>query len=139
MRRERGHTLLEVTVVVTILASLAAAAAPSYIRTSEQTRVDACAAALRSVWSAQRAHWIEAREYASSFQILEDERLLERGAVSGWDAFSFHLASASASAFSVTATRSGGVWTGILGVDEKCEVHGVTSDAGGNHVVPSSR
>ena len=137
--RQRGHTLLEVTIVLIVMALLAAAGVPTYRRMEEQARVDTCAATLRSVWSAQRAHWLEAREYASSFQILEDERLLERGAVSGWDAFSFHLASASASAFSVTATRSGGVWTGILGVDEKCEVHGVTSDAGGNHVVPSSR
>lgn len=137
--RQRGHSLIEVTIVIVVLALLAAAGVPSYRRTEEQARVDACASMLRSVWSAQRAHWLETREYASSFQVLEDERLLDRGSVTGWDAFTFSMASSSATAFHATATRNGGVWTGILGVDETCEIHGVTSDDGGNHVVPSSR
>lgn len=139
MRRERGHTLLEVTVVVTILASLAAAAAPSYIRTSEQTRVDACAAALRSVWSAQRTHWLESRAYAPTLETLVSEGHLDRAACEDLDDFTMQMTGVSTHAFTVTATRTGGAWAGAISVDQTGDLSGETTNGEGDHVAPFAK
>jgi type IV pilus assembly protein PilE len=136
--REAGHSLIEMSVVVVVLSIVAAAAVPSYRRADAQARVDACAASLRSVWSAQRTHWLETRGYAATFETLRDEGSLDAAAFAATDAFAFRMIAASANSFEARAVRTAGAYAGTLTVDETGEVRGSVSGAGGDRVEPSA-
>lgn len=139
MTARRGHTLIELTIVVTILAVLAVAAVPSYRRAAEQTRVDSCASALRTLWSAQRAHWLEHRSYAETFDTLADEGFTDRASFAGTDSFELRMSDVTETTFLVTATRLGSVWEGTVTVDETGLLIGATHTDGGDVVVAGSR
>ncbi|MCE9635999.1 MAG: prepilin-type N-terminal cleavage/methylation domain-containing protein [Planctomycetes bacterium] len=136
---QRGHTLIEMMVVLVILSILAVAGVPTYSRAVEQANVDACAAGLRSVWSAQRAHWLEHRAYTDSFAALVAERTLDAGAISCVSGFQFRMTAATATSFAAEAARTGDVWSGVLAVDQTGAVTGDVVAEGGARVAPCLR
>ena len=82
-RLQSGFSLIEVVVTMTILAVLVSFAAPSVIRTIEQSHADLAGAALRSVATAQRFYWVEHRTYATSLQELINEELIDDELLNG--------------------------------------------------------
>ena len=82
-RPRRGFTLVELMVVVTIMAVLAAVAAPSFRRAVDQARADVAVSNLRAVWAAQRFYWVANRAYAGSLSDLQAAGLIDASLVPG--------------------------------------------------------
>jgi prepilin-type N-terminal cleavage/methylation domain-containing protein len=137
-RFRRGVTLLEMGVAVTIIGILVAFTVPSFTRVSEQSRVDAAAQYLRSIWSAQRVYWLENRTFASSLAQLDALGLIDPKIATGNDGyFTYALGNVGANSFTATATRSGsGRWSGTLQITEDGDVTGNESDGGGTVLIP---
>ena len=136
-RTRRGITLLELGIAVTLIGILLAMVVPSFQRVSEQSRVDAASQYLRSIWSAQRVHWLENRQFTDSLSVLGGDGLIDPKVAAGADGFFLYdIASASADEFTVTATRNGsGTWSGMLTITQDGEVTGNVSD-GTNVLLP---
>jgi prepilin-type N-terminal cleavage/methylation domain-containing protein len=62
---QRGFTLLEVMIVMTIMGVLIAIPTPIFLRAVEQSKLDVATANLRSIWSAQRMYRMENGRYGS--------------------------------------------------------------------------
>ena len=133
--RQRGFTLLEITVVTIIMGLLVAMVAPTYRQAVEQARVDMCVERLRSIWSAQRLHWLEHRSYAASLDALDDAGLLDRASFKNPEPFSFQVVAVGES-WTAEAQRQGSAWTGTISIDDEGILSGYVEDAGGRHVMP---
>ncbi len=121
----RAFTLVEALVAVAILAVLLTLAVPRMRQASEQMRLDAAALRLRSIWSAQRVHWLEHGAFALSVDTLTDEGLLDNLMGSGTDgSWAFTIGSTGDGSFNATATRESGGWDGTIAIDETGEVTG---------------
>lgn len=137
--RERGHTLLEVLVVLAVLMTVIGAVGPSYRVAMEQTRVDAGAAMLHSIWHAQRLHWLESRTYAKTLAELVGEGTLDAAVASATAPFSFEILSANPKTFRARARRGGSKeWSGTLTIDEQGALDGWVEDAEGRRVEPET-
>jgi Tfp pilus assembly protein PilE len=68
---------MELMLVVAVLGVLVAWSSPHYTVAVEQTRVDAAAAALRSIWIGQRLHCLEHGSYAGALDVLESQRFVD--------------------------------------------------------------
>jgi len=134
----RGSTLFELLLVVVIMGIVFTAAVPRSAVAFEEARVDGAAATLRSIWSAQRLHWLERHSYAASLGDLSSLLLIEPGVASETKPFDYAITTADATTFTAQATRSGSTWwSGSLAVDETSAITGTITDGDGRDVVPS--
>lgn len=137
-RRRAGHTLLELMLVLCVMGVLVGWGAPRFAAAVEQTRVDQAAAALRSVWLAERLHWLEHRSYSDDLDELADGRLVDQALLDQTEPFVFAIESADAGTLSVTAERTGSeAWSGLLDIDESGAVGGSTQHEDGTVVSPA--
>jgi len=86
-RGRGGFTSIELVVTVAIVAALAAAVAPGYIRGTQKARRIEALVALRSIHDAQTFHYANEQQYTNSFAVLgwdlEGGSLREDGAYDG--------------------------------------------------------
>lgn len=137
-RAVAGITLLELMLVFTLIGVLVAWASPRFAVAVEQTRVDQAAASLRSVWLAERLHWLEHKTFTDDLGELAAQRYIDAPLVAQTTPFLLSIDSADEQAFEASAERTGsGAWTGVMSIDETGVVAGSTQDEGGHHVAPA--
>jgi len=66
----RGHTLVELTVVMLVIGVLASFGVPQFVHSLEQARLDMAATNLRAIWTAQRLYWLAHQTYAPDLNSL---------------------------------------------------------------------
>lgn len=124
-------------IVLTVMTVMMSFAAPSFHRTIHQTNIDAAAATLRTVWTAQRLYWLENRVYSTDLTTLESEGLIDPNVLASLNGYTFSINSATADAFNATATLTGsGKWTGQLTITEDGAVSGAISAFGEADITP---
>src|SRR5262245_9107525 len=137
-RRVAGTSLLELMLVLVVLGILVAFATPRFDVAVEQTRVDQAAAALRSLWLAERLNWLEHQSFSTDLDALADQRFIDQAVVAQTQPFVFSVDDADAQAFAVTAQRTGSTaWSGSLGIDESGAITGSTQDEDGHVCAPA--
>jgi len=136
-RAEAGVSLLETMVVLMVIGVLAVPAFSKFGLALEQTRVDNAAAALETIWRAQRMHRFETGTFITDMNELERLLLVETALVQQTEPFEFSLLVADIDTFTAQATRTGsGVWAGALTIDEVGTLDGSTQDGEGHDVTP---
>lgn len=124
--------------VAAVLGVLTGFGIPRVALAAEQSRVDGAAATLRSVWHAQRMHWIEEGRYAADFPELETLRLIEGGVDAASEPFTYSFTLGLDQSFTVQAVRQGSsVWSGTLTIDESGAIGGTISDGGSDVISPT--
>lgn len=137
-RAQAGITLAETMIVVIVLGLLSAMAWPRFDVACEATRAEDASAVLRSVWLAQRMHWLEHGTFADSLQDLSDQHLLDMVVPGLTQPFTYTMLNGDASGFAVQAQRAGSQeWSGTLVLDETGALSGQLQDGKGHHVVPA--
>ena len=68
----RGFSLLEVTVVMTIMGVMLAIPAPMFFRAVEQSKLDVAAGNLRAIWGAQRFYYLEYGRFGTLDELAPD-------------------------------------------------------------------
>jgi len=124
----RGHTLVELTVVMFVMALLASFGVPRFVHSLEQAKVDMAASNLRAIWTAQRLYWLEHQTYAPDLNSLytdpvDSENFLAMpGPVDPTQPYytcQMAPGSGTATYFQATATRSSSTsWSGNLSIGE---------------------
>jgi type II secretory pathway pseudopilin PulG len=133
----RGATLLEMGISITIMGILLALVVPSFTRVSEQSRVDAAAQYLRSIWCAERIYWLENRAFTDSLATLNNMGLIDAKLLAPTGGFTYALSDVDSTEFTVSAQRTGsGSWTGTLQIKQDGEVTGFIADGGGAVLTP---
>jgi len=133
----RGATLLEMGISITIMGILLALVVPSFKRVSEQSRVDAAAQYLRSIWCAERIYWLENRAFTDSLPTLNNMGLIDAKLLTATGGFTYSLSDVRTDEFTATAQRTGsGSWTGTLQIKQDGEVMGFITDGGGTVLIP---
>ena len=133
----RGATLLEMGISITIMGILLALVVPSFTRVSEQSRVDAAAQYLRSIWCAQRIYWLENRTFTDSLTTLNNMGLIDSKLLATTGGFNYALSDVGTDEFTVSAQRTGSAsWTGTLQIKQDGEVTGFVADGGGTVLTP---
>ena len=133
-----GHTLLELMLVLCVLGVLVGWGMPRFAAAVEQTRVDQAAAALRSVWLAERLHWLEHRSFTADLDALADARLVDQALLDQAEPFVFAIEAADEQTLSATAERTGSeAWSGLLDLDETGAIGGSTQHEDGTVVSPA--
>jgi prepilin-type N-terminal cleavage/methylation domain-containing protein len=131
-RTRRGVSLIEMTVALTIMGILLSFAAPSFTRAVEQSKADVAGGNLRSVWSAQRLYRLDNLAYAPDLPTLVSAGLLDASfpATPGnaTPPYAFAVGSADNQIFAITATRSGGVWSGVFSIDQTGTITGTLTN-----------
>lgn len=132
--KRQAFSLIEVVVTMTILAVLLTFAAPSVIRTMEQSHADLAGAGLRSISSAQRFYWLENRTYAVDLQELIDAELVDSELLNASPRYEFSISGGDDAGFTVQATRRSfneagnavynGAWSGDFQIDETGQITG---------------
>ena len=135
----RGFTILEMAVVIIVMGVLLTLVLPSFNRIGEQTRLDASAQYLRSIWSAERIYWLENRSFTNSLASLDALGVLDPKIAAGDDgSFVYEITAADATTFSVRASRSGSsVWTGQITITQDGSVAGTLTSTTGTTLSPS--
>jgi prepilin-type N-terminal cleavage/methylation domain-containing protein len=111
----RGHSLVELMVVMTIMGVLGSMGIPRFQRSLEQSRADVAGANLRAIWSAQRLFWLDHRKYARDLQTLVELHLIDSSLADSNVTYTYQVADASDTGFTARATRAGSrVWSGAL-------------------------
>ncbi|CAN5815908.1 hypothetical protein BH23PLA1_BH23PLA1_00940 [soil metagenome] len=110
IREVQGYSLVELMVVVAIMGIFAAMAAPSFQRALEQSRADAAAADLRSIWVAQRFHKLQYTVHTNDVATLIAEGLIDPDLNDSGRAYAYSIVldSAYPGSFAVSALRSRG-------------------------------
>ena len=72
----RGFSLLEVTVVMTIMGVMLAIPAPMFFRAVEQSKLDVAAGNLRAIWGAQRFYYLEYGRFGTLDELVADNAAL---------------------------------------------------------------
>lgn len=135
---DAGSTLLEVLLVLLVLGILVGWGSPRFDVAVEQTRVDQAAGALRSLWLAERLHWLEHKAFSDDLAGLADARLVDQALVAQTAPFVFSIEGADDQAFAIEAARSdSSAWTGALAIDETGAITGSTQDEDGHVVSPA--
>lgn len=135
--RRRGLSLVELLVCVTLIGIMTSMAVPSFRRAVDQSRADIATANLRAIWSAERCYWLEYRCYTSDLNLLRSLGLLDPTIVTASTNYVYDISAADTSAFTATATRTGGTrWTGAFSIDETGVVSGSVSASGEPTIVP---
>jgi prepilin-type N-terminal cleavage/methylation domain-containing protein len=129
-RARRGFSLIELSVAMTIMGILISFAAPSFTRAVEQSKADVAGANLRAVWSAQRLYRLDNPLYAPDLPTLVTAGLLDgnfpftSGSSTPPYAFAVGSPDGTGQTFTITATRSGGVWAGSFSIDQTGAITG---------------
>lgn len=118
--RRRGHSLLEVMVVITLMGIILAMTAPSFQRAVEKAKADVAIANLRSIWAAERFYWLEYRTYTYDLTQLASLGLLDPEVTSSGAPYGYSVStSPDGSGFVATAARpSGSRWSGGFSIDQ---------------------
>lgn len=118
-----GFTLVELMIVLTIVAVLAAMSIPTFSRAIEQSRADIAAANLRAIWSAERLYWLEYHDYttASHLPTLRDLGLLDAAVASSSGCAGYTYSVSDSLPFEATATSQQGSIT--ITIDENGELN----------------
>jgi len=140
--RRGGFTMVELCVAMVIVCLMTTLAAPIFTRAIEQARVDAAAANLKTVWSAQRVYWLEHRSYAPDLAALRSMDLIDAGvadsASSPTAVYAYDIVSADATTFEARALRNGsGRWSGQMQIDQDGSIEGSVSGSGGQVLTPA--
>lgn len=130
----RGHTLVELTVVMLVIALLASIGVPRFVHSLEQSKVDMAASNLRAIWTAQRLYWLAHQTYAPDLVSLYTDPVDGENFLAMPDAVdptqpyyvcALTPGSATATDFQATATRSPATaWTGSLTIGSNGVVTG---------------
>ncbi|RUL84181.1 type IV pilin protein [Tautonia sociabilis] len=146
-----GLTLVEVMIVALLIGLFAAMAIPSYWGSMEQARADLAAANLRTLWSAERLHFLEYRTITSDPNDLVALGVLQSGEVqvlgptltfTMYDdpSYVYQIDVDSNGVFDAVAVRSAGAsFSGTLSIDEAGVISGFLVDAQGRVVRPGFR
>jgi prepilin-type N-terminal cleavage/methylation domain-containing protein len=133
-RREQAHgfTLVELMIVLTIIAAMAAMSVPAFQRAVVQSQADIAVANLRAIWSAERLYWLEYHTYtpASHLQTLRDLGLLDRDIASdtgcaGYD-YSVTVTNSAPDPFVATATSQRGSISITISESGRVQYNGIT-------------
>ncbi len=109
MPAKSAFTLVEMMIVLTIVAIMAAMCVPTFERAIEQSRADVAAANLRAVWAAERLYWLEYRAYTGQFNDLCAMGLLDPAfPAAGNYSYGPPVLSPDGSGFTATATTNSG-------------------------------
>ncbi len=126
-----GFTLVELCIVMIIVCMMVTMAMPSFRRAIEQARVDAAAANLKTIWSAQRIYWLQYRQFSSQMSGLQSMDLIDSttaaSASNPQATFAYQVSSADAYSFVARAIRNSTSWVGQLQVDQQGKVTGAIS------------
>ena len=137
-RAQAGITLAETMIVVIVLGLVTTMAWPRFDMACEATRAEDASAVMRSVWLAQRMHWLEHGSFAPTLQDLSDEHLLDKVVPALAQPFKYSLLNGQMPGFAVQAQRAGSQeWSGVLVLDETGTLTGQIQDGKGHHVVPA--
>lgn len=131
----RGFTLIEISVVITILGLMTALAIPKLTATHERIHVDLATGRLHAVWCAQRYYWLEHGAYAESLKDLKTVGLLDAGFAARDDDFDYRI-DGDGAGFLATAERTATGWRGSLTIDENGIVAGFVENGAGRRVLP---
>ncbi|MCE5277738.1 MAG: PilZ domain-containing protein [Planctomycetaceae bacterium] len=139
--RRAAFTMVELCIAMVIICIMTTLAVPIFRRSIEQARVDAAAANLKTIWSAQRMYWLESRAFAPQLTDLQAQDLLSpsvaRSAADIDAVYVYETLAADATSFSVRARRNGSsVWSGQLVIDQTGTLSGVIS-GGGTTLTPT--
>jgi prepilin-type N-terminal cleavage/methylation domain-containing protein len=137
-----GFSLMEVTLVMTLMGVILSLTMPTFQRTLEQSKADLAVADLRAIWAAQRLYWLDNHNatsntgYASNLASLQALDLLDSSIFSPTNPYTFQVVSADSSTFTVTATRTGSsVWSGSFTIDQTGNVTGTLTSADGDPAI----
>jgi type II secretory pathway pseudopilin PulG len=133
----RGSSLVEVTLVLTVISILVSLSIPSFRRAMEQARADLAASNLRAIWSAQRLYWLEYRTYAPDLPTLQSLGLVDPTLVSSQLFYSYQIQAADANTFTASAIRTPNLaWNGMFTIDDTGVLSGVLTAPGALNIVP---
>ena len=136
-RARAGASLVEILMVLVVLGLVAGMALPRFAVASEEARADAATAVLRSIWLAERMHWLEHRGFSDDLDALVASKLIEGATASATTPFAYDIVSATAGSFTAEAVRTGSTsWSGTLSIDETGVVSGTLTGPGGRSVTP---
>jgi prepilin-type N-terminal cleavage/methylation domain-containing protein len=132
-----GMSLIEIMLVLVVIGVFAGMAVPRFGVATEQTNVDQGAAALHTVWVAERLWWLDHHAFCAQLGTLADARLVDRALVDETAPLTLSILGATATTFTAQLARTGSDnWSGDLVIDESGEVTGFIADEAGLHVVP---
>jgi prepilin-type N-terminal cleavage/methylation domain-containing protein len=127
----RGLSIIEVMMALAVMGVLLSLAAPSFLRSMEQSRADIAGANLRAIWTAQRVYWLEYHTYTDDLFALAGTGLLDPTIVSATEPYEYEMKSVDSLSFTARATRSGSTkWSGSLKIDEGGNMWGGISASG---------
>ncbi len=135
VKSQAGLTLIELSVVVTMIGILSAMVVPFYHRAMEGTRVELAASRLETIWTAQRIYWLTNRVFTSDMTVLTGEGLLGKDIQDASDPactfcnFTYDITFADADTFTVDAVRSNSnKWSGTVTIDQDGLLTGSITD-----------
>jgi prepilin-type N-terminal cleavage/methylation domain-containing protein len=122
-RIRRGFSLLELTIVMTIMGVLIAIPAPQFGRAIEQPKLDVAASNLRSIWAAERFYYLETGRYGTLSDLAADalaSDLVDPTILNGTAFYGYSVALATGSqSFVATAVRPpSSVASGTIAIDQ---------------------
>ncbi|MFI5460976.1 MAG: type IV pilin protein [Isosphaerales bacterium] len=138
--RRGGFTIIEVTVVLTLMAILLSLSAPLFQRAVEQSKADLAVANLRAIWVAERAYWLDNRAYVADLSVLQELDLIDPALLSNATPYAYAVSAADASVLQISATRTeSSAWRGSFTIDQNGLVAGAIQADGQPAIVPSSQ
>lgn len=128
LRSASGFTMVELTVVMTIMAVMFLYAIPQYRVAMEQAKVDFAATTLKSIWTAERMYWVNNHVFCGDLDTLESNQLVEAGFSARVNAsaspFRYSILSADANTFTAVAESALSSWNGQFAISEQGVVSG---------------
>ncbi len=145
-QKNKGWTLVELSVVVTLIAIFASYVIPGFQRTFEISRVDLAAAHLETIWAAQRIYWLKNKQFCSNLQVLSKEGLVGKEIQEASFQtcrscpFVYRVESADEVGFTVIANRTGSDrWRGELMINQEGQLRGIIEDLHSNYTISPSK
>ena len=136
-RRMAGTSLAELLIVMAITGVVFSLGIPRAQNAFETARVDHAGATLRSIWSAQRMHWLEARSYAETIEDLAEVDLIEPKLSVVKQPFEYEILAADDGSFVARAVRNGSTFhRGELRIDATGAITGRIEDGDGRVFSP---
>lgn len=120
MFKRKGFTLLELIIVVIIIGVLAGIAIPQYLNAVEKAKVSKAKANLVVMNQAERFYHAEQSIYTTTLTELEAVLQGVEGTVTSDPDWTYSIPTATATQFTVQASRNAGTYTGnTIILDEK--------------------
>ena len=137
-----GFTLIEVSIVMTIICLLVTLAIPTFRRAIEQARLDTAGANLHMIWSAQRLYWLENRSFSPALADLKGMDLVDAAIADNSGnpkaIYVYQITQSSASGFEARALRqAGGIWTGQIQINQDGSLAGAVASTDGQVLCPT--